>query len=1150
MMQKNKSRAENSVFSLPVKFILCIFILFALISTVFSMPSIKAQEQDTYDIGIPVEDDPQLFVTRSMPTHGEGKIAVFLIDFPDFPNENPMATREYYDGLYFSGGVDTNWSQKVDSVVDFYAKQSYGKLNLSGEVFDWYTAKHERSYYDDRKEELIMEAAEHYMSAGVDFSRFDGDGDGVIDAITYHFAGKYSNSTDDPWYSGVTYSSDGYVNIDGKKITTLVQLYEGASADKYNILIAPICHELLHTLGMPDLYGIMGESYIIDLMSTNQPMINPYFKLLLGWLDMSSFKIVTEEESNITISAYGGEMYGKTGDVGEVAIITDEFNGLYDEFYMVVYLYSGYRPVVYRIDARLNEKKTAFLYGNLRYAPRPDRDDPHGETYHSLHLFMEELSSNGKFDYIFNNPYNVDQTAFGPDSVLGPNSLPSSDTHDGVYTGIKIDNFNVHNIENDKQDKEDLLQPKTSYLTFDVSFVEDTVSPLVTTSEDDLNFSRIIKVHFNEYIYKGENWENIRVTDIDGEDLNANIILTHYPHHEIEIQFNDDGYKRGYKLVFPDGAVCDSSENQSSAFTLTVSAANILLPTLSEQLPGTGECLRDNSSAYFFESADSLVVITPMWENHISDAKLEFMRLDYNGNVLKQVILDNPFDDSRIIDIHETGDGCYIAICCMDKVTSSRFDLLFCIDQNGELKWSNDTYFNSGMTLESSVSKAFKTEDGVVVLNLSSDKNVPSKHVCISSEDGTVSDFVFFDQMLEEDISYTFLNLSNQTVLMKKNGMIELIDMTSGEVIIENRFEGKGMILDARANGDGTILLFTNLDSERYIYLLDINLSIVKSVTLPKADMLYEVNWLGDDGLCAIVRTMSISHLDSQYHIKRYDMHLDLIWQSDVTASVLYFFKSPEGEILSYKSMLEPERECYIEHYASEDSMRTEHIHNIVHIEEKPSDCKNIGYAEHWRCNDCGCLYFDEGQTLIPDAESLILPLGDHIIVHIQEKPSDCKNIGYAEHWRCSDCGCLYFDEGQTLIPDAESLILPLGDHHIEVVTEPAREPACNQFGLTEGTSCALCKITLKYQEKISETSHNYGNWISEVDKRQEYCICTVCNNKLFRPLIETESPDNPSASNPTAPDTTVLIIGITVGASITAGAAVAAACIIKKKRK
>ncbi|MBQ8276500.1 MAG: immune inhibitor A [Clostridia bacterium] len=110
---------------------------------VFSV-GVSAQE---IDVGIPVEEYPELFMGRTMPTHGEGKIAVFLIQFPDHKNDKPDATTEYYNQLYFSAEpldgtkADNPW---YGSVSTFYRDQSYGKLNLSGRVFDWYTAMHER----------------------------------------------------------------------------------------------------------------------------------------------------------------------------------------------------------------------------------------------------------------------------------------------------------------------------------------------------------------------------------------------------------------------------------------------------------------------------------------------------------------------------------------------------------------------------------------------------------------------------------------------------------------------------------------------------------------------------------------------------------------------------------------------------------------------------------------------------------------------------------------------------------------------------------------------------------------------------------------------------------------------------------------------
>ena len=250
-MGNKKKTALNNLGNRCLKGILFAFATILIISSICLYAGAEAT---TVSVGIPVEEHPELFLTRSMPTHGEGKIAVFLIDFPDVRNDNPVATVEYYDSLYFKGGINTAW--QTESAASFFYEQSYGKLSLSGKVFDWYTAKHERSYYTlDKKAELVMEVAEYYQAQGVDFSQFDGDGDGVIDAITFHFAGEYTDNRNSDWYPGLCFnSSEPFGTIGSMKFTTFIQINEIATYAP-NKNIATICHEMVHTLGMFDLYG-------------------------------------------------------------------------------------------------------------------------------------------------------------------------------------------------------------------------------------------------------------------------------------------------------------------------------------------------------------------------------------------------------------------------------------------------------------------------------------------------------------------------------------------------------------------------------------------------------------------------------------------------------------------------------------------------------------------------------------------------------------------------------------------------------------------------------------------------------------------------------------------------------------------------------
>ena len=632
-----------------MKKILIAVIAVMLIITSCPIMSVYAKNQ-TFEIGTPVEEHPELFLPRSLPTHGEGKIAVFLIEFPDFKNDKPYATADYYDKIYFSGGsFEGVWADTT--VADFYREQSYGKLNLSGRVFDWYTAKHERSYYNNKKAELVMEAAEHYRSQGVDFSKFDGNGDGIIDAVTYHFAGEYSKNQDNPWYGGVNYGFSGGVgDIDGLKLTTIVQVYNGAE-QKDNWVLHTICHELMHSLGMPDLYGkttfsLMGAN---DLMSNNLQTINPYTKMMLGWID--TVDVITSDAKGVKLLPYGTDKSGK------VVIVTDKFNGLFDEFYIVAYREYTSSAVVWHIDARLNEDESAFMNNNQYYDARPDKNNGHEfGNEASPYLFIEELSADPEFNYVFPTDAQSKDTAFKKDSVLGPDSLPSSDTHDGSYTGIKMDNFTTH---------------KDEYLTFDVSFVNDSTPPVATTKENELLFNETVTVKFNESIYEEKAFGDIKVTDLNGAPLEATVILPHYPHHEMEITFKNDGYADGYKIVIPQNALRDSSGNGIAAVTLTASAESVFKPISDKQLPHI-EYSRNNADAFFFNCDDSLVVITTLWEDHVPDAKLEFMRLDCNGNVIKHTIIDNPFVNSTITGtVCQASDGSYIFFC-NDNIDSTQ----------------------------------------------------------------------------------------------------------------------------------------------------------------------------------------------------------------------------------------------------------------------------------------------------------------------------------------------------------------------------------------------------------------------------------------------------------------------------------------------
>ena len=86
-----------------------------------------------------------------------------------------------------------------------------------------------------------------------------------------------------------------------------------------------------------------------------------------------------------------------------------------------------------------------------------------------------------------------------------------------------------------------------------------------------------------------------------------------------------------------------------------------------------------------------------------------------------------------------------------------------------------------------------------------------------------------------------------------------------------------------------------------------------------------------------------------------------------------------------------------------------------------------------------------------------------------------CMEVGIKAHWKCTDCGCLYSDEGQTPITDVTTLLLPK-DHVKKVI--PGVKADYVHTGLTEGLACEVCGIILQEQEEVpTNGQHHFGAW-------------------------------------------------------------------------
>ncbi len=185
------------------------------------------------------------------PLRGNVRVIVVLVDFPDRAMDQ---NQQHFQDLFFSTGVLPN-----GSVKEYYTEATNGLVTITGEVVGPYRLSKTLEEYAHGEfgigsalpnaQTMAREAAEA-ANAAVDFSLYDNDGNGFVDAFIIVHAGRGAEETgskSDIW-SHKWVLSGGEYNADGTKIYAYLTVPEDSK-------IGVCCHELGHLLfGFPDLY--------------------------------------------------------------------------------------------------------------------------------------------------------------------------------------------------------------------------------------------------------------------------------------------------------------------------------------------------------------------------------------------------------------------------------------------------------------------------------------------------------------------------------------------------------------------------------------------------------------------------------------------------------------------------------------------------------------------------------------------------------------------------------------------------------------------------------------------------------------------------------------------------------------------------------
>ena len=261
--------------------------------------------------------------------------------------------------------AQTGW----ESVKTYYQQSSYGKLNITFDITDVFTAANSAAYYDysndntSGSEQLLLEALEHF-DGKIDYSKYDVDNDGCIDAVYLIYAAPVDYESDSEYWAFVTWS---YAENQFDQLYPYYYLFagkdfmlEGTSASKYpddEILEGMIVnastyiHETGHLLSLDDYYdydesaGSNQGLGCADMMDSTVGDHSSYSKIMLGWLTPT---IVTQS-GTYTIDALSQN--------ASCLLIPLDFNNSYFCEYLLVDLYA---------DSGLNDLHGGFE-GSLLY---------------------------------------------------------------------------------------------------------------------------------------------------------------------------------------------------------------------------------------------------------------------------------------------------------------------------------------------------------------------------------------------------------------------------------------------------------------------------------------------------------------------------------------------------------------------------------------------------------------------------------------------------------------------------------------------------------------------------------------------------------------------------------------------------------------
>lgn len=353
------------------------------------------------------------------PTKGNVNVLVIPVEFIDKVHTSKQSLSSL--DLALNGGDGEESLKFGMSVSKYYNLSSNGKLNLNFEIMGggtkWYKPSKSSTYYINQDKNnsssntdmAIVNSILKANSSDIDFSHFDSENNGMIDAVVIvptikignpdesilQWAYRYWDITDNTY--GDNYCINDYLWCPYDFLYETDSGYDNGTTPTNTYTFT---HEFGHVLGAEDYYDasytdkdvLLNGEDIMDSCFGDQ---NPYTKFNYGWLTSSNLITATD---TVTLDLNAFE---NGGDTCIIANNWDATLGCYQEYWvMMYYTKSGINAksnysfseglVLYHVDAQL----ISYKYNGQTGLDLFTTND-HGEAYYTgVNLIeLEKLTS-------------------------------------------------------------------------------------------------------------------------------------------------------------------------------------------------------------------------------------------------------------------------------------------------------------------------------------------------------------------------------------------------------------------------------------------------------------------------------------------------------------------------------------------------------------------------------------------------------------------------------------------------------------------------------------------------------------------------------------------------------------------------------------